>query len=193
MSWFVLKEGVIDRSEGIIKNASSSVVFSDYDINCVIDTGTSSDSERIVSELNKLGYGTRDIDLVINTHLHHDHIGCNDLFDRAKKITSPVVAEKRNDFEGGLGYLTDYLEIFETPGHTRNHVSVKIKGDKDIVVAGDAIPEKENYLGKKPPGINFDREVSLNSIKKIANKADVIIPGHDKAFEVKSSVASSST
>lgn len=41
---------------------------------------------RLVSSLDKLGIGTQDIDLVINTHLHGDHCGGNTTYDSGGEL-----------------------------------------------------------------------------------------------------------
>ena len=42
----------------------------------------------------------------------------------------------------------------------------------------------DNYLKWVPPGINFDPEIALQSMTKIVDYADIIIPGHDKPFRI---------
>jgi glyoxylase-like metal-dependent hydrolase (beta-lactamase superfamily II) len=42
----------------------------------------------------------------------------------------------------------------------------------------------DNYLKWVPPGINIDPELALNSMRKIVDWADVVVPGHDKPFRI---------
>ncbi|OKY77240.1 MAG: Metal-dependent hydrolase of the beta-lactamase superfamily II [Candidatus Methanohalarchaeum thermophilum] len=185
MSYEIIKEGQIERKNGNIQYASSSVVLTDYDSICIIDTAAPQNEKEIKQNLKKLDYSPNDIDFVINTHLHFDHKGCNHIFKEAEKTTDQP--KDRSKFHKRINKDLNQLKIINTPGHTKNHVSVLIKDketNKNIVVAGDALPEKTNYLKEKPPGINIDKEKSMESIQKIIKIADLVIPGHDSPFKV---------
>jgi len=56
---------------------------------CLIDTGPVGGQQAVVAGLADLGRSAKDIDLVINTHEHPDHIGGNTFFREAAK---PVFA-----------------------------------------------------------------------------------------------------
>lgn len=56
---------------------------------CLIDTGPVGGQQAIVAGLADLGRSAKDIDLVINTHEHPDHIGGNTFFQEAAQ---PVFA-----------------------------------------------------------------------------------------------------
>ena len=62
-----------------------------------------------------------------------------------------------------------------TPGHTRGSMSVVVSADRTYVMAGDAIPTKDNYLKWGPSKVNYDPKVALESMHRIADIADVII------------------
>lgn len=49
-------------------------------------------TDRLASELRKLGYGPADVDLVILTHLHGDHVGGATRWDTADHTPGPLVA-----------------------------------------------------------------------------------------------------
>lgn len=191
----IIKPGILVRNKlGMILNASSTVTLvSDYEHNIIIDTGVPGEGERILRGLSNHGFSQKDIDLVINTHLHGDHIGNNALFMKAKfvahakelpaRLKGVIIIE--GDYE-----LSDNINIIETPGHTHGSISVVVndpKNSKTYVVAGDALPIEDNYLKWIPPGINFNPKIALASMRKIVDLADFVIPGHDDMFPIKKS------
>ena len=46
------------------------------------------------------------------------------------------------------------------------------------------MPTEANYLKGVPPAISYDTNVSLQSMARITDLADWVIPGHDKPFRV---------
>jgi N-acyl homoserine lactone hydrolase len=83
--------------------------------------------------------------------------------------------------------------VFHTPGHTRGSISVIVTGrfgdaEGAVVCAGDALPTRDNYIFRLPPGINYDRALASRSMDRIIAKADWIIPGHDGPIRVSKSV-----
>lgn len=84
-------------------------IFIDYgDIDILIDGGNNEDGELVVNYLKALG--TDDIELMVATHPHEDHIGGLDTviynFD-VKKIIKPAFAENtktNRDFEEAISY-----------------------------------------------------------------------------------------
>ena len=54
--------------------------------------------------------------------------------------------------------------------------------DRHYVIAGDTIPLEDNYTRNVPPAVNTDRDLALESIKRVRRYADVVIPGHGFPF-----------
>ncbi|KZX11464.1 MBL fold metallo-hydrolase [Methanobrevibacter curvatus] len=61
--------------------------------NIIVDTGTGTNKEYLEKELKKIDYNLNDIDLIINTHCHFDHICGNHFFKEAKI----AIGEKDSD------------------------------------------------------------------------------------------------
>jgi len=181
-----LVEGMIRRHEGVILEAHSSVTL----VLCgerriLIDTSTPQRREELLSALERRGLSPEDIDIVVLTHLHVDHTGNVDLFPNALLLAhvdeippqgiEPVLDEEE---------ICDGVSLMHTPGHTRGSMSVLVEADRRYVVAGDALPTRDNYTEWVPPGLNYYPELALRSMGRIVEMADIIIPGHDSAFEV---------
>ncbi|MDI9610293.1 MAG: MBL fold metallo-hydrolase [Archaeoglobales archaeon] len=176
--FYLLKPGkVVFDESGAILYASSSVSLILEPL-IVVDTGLPIDQELIIDALQELSLKPSEIDLVINTHLHPDHCGCNEIFYNAKIYAHPLEILRT-----GANYLpcpkkiSERVEIIETPGHIDGHISVVFD---NIVVAGDAIPTKDNYLKRVIPRLHTNAEKAKESMEKIIRIAKIIIPGHDQ-------------
>jgi glyoxylase-like metal-dependent hydrolase (beta-lactamase superfamily II) len=188
----IIKPGILVRNNlGMILQASSTVsLISDEKYNIIMDTGLPGEGKKIVRELSNLGLKIQNINIVINTHLHGDHIGNNALFMNAKFIAHEKEFPARlNNVEviSGEYRINENIKIIETPGHTRGSISIVAynpEEEKTYVIAGDALPIKDNYKQWVPPGINFNPKIALASMKKIVDLADKVIPGHDELFEI---------
>ena len=166
----VLYNGILVREGNKITEAASSVVLiQTKKHNIIIDTSSRDKRDLIIKELDKLGLKPEDIDIVINTHDHWDHVENNDLFKNAKIITYNNYKEL-DDNE---------IEIIETPGHTEDSISVIYK---DYIVVGDASPLKDNILKDIEPKLNIDEKLALDTLKKIKSLKKNIITGHEGIY-----------
>lgn len=124
---------------------------------------------RFESSLKAAGVDFKDIDYVLCTHLHADHVGWNTqlvdgrwvpTFPKARYLM-PAADEKVHRVRNGDMYIESVLPVIEagqaelvqaghmlgdhvtlipTPGHTPGHVSIKIRsGDCEAVITGDAL------------------------------------------------------
>ena len=188
----VIKPGILVRNNlGMILRASSTVtLIVTEEHNIIVDTALPGESAQIVHALSAQGLSVNDIDYVINTHLHGDHIGNNGLFLKAEFIAHakefPARLANVTVIEGEFA-VCENVRIIETPGHSYGSISVVVEvpgKSKTYVVAGDALPIRDNYLQWVPPGIHFDPNIALASMETIVTLADIVIPGHDAPFEI---------
>lgn len=124
---------------------------------------------RFVAALTAAGVGFDEIDYVLCTHLHTDHIGWNTqlvdgrwvpTFPKARYLMPsadeqmlrgrnsdpyiesvlPVVEAGQVELVQAGHKLGDHVTLVPTPGHTPGHVSVAIEsGSKRAVITGDAM------------------------------------------------------
>ncbi|MBP2143955.1 glyoxylase-like metal-dependent hydrolase (beta-lactamase superfamily II) [Methanococcus voltae] len=161
-------------------SASSSVTYIEgmangKTIRIVIDTSTKDKKEFLINKFNSLGVKLENIDYVINTHHHYDHIENNELFKNARIITY----NNYKDFEEGLSKYG--IKIMEVLGHTMDSIAI-IYGD--YIVSGDAIPVKNNIFKNLPPKVHEDKELATESLNKIKNLRKNIITGHDGLLNI---------
>lgn len=143
----------------------------------VVDTGLAGEEKAILDNLAMRGLDPVEVDLVVNTHSHPDHCGNNHLFSRAE-ILSPENTEDGEAIAPGVW-------ILGTPGHTLQSISIVCASDRVVVMAGDALPTRSNYLKWVPPKLHVDGELAMKSMTMIVDLADVVVPGHDKPFSVR--------
>ena len=188
----VLKPGILVRNNlGMILSAFYTVtLIVAEEHNIIVDTALPRESRQIIDGLSARGLSVNDIDIVINTHLHGDHIGNNGLFLKAEFIAHakefPPHLANVKVIEGEFA-VCENVRIIETPGHSYGSISVVVEvpgQSRTYVVAGDALPIKDNYLKWVPPGIHFDPKIALASMETIVTLANIVIPGHDAPFEI---------
>lgn len=164
--------------------------------------------DAVVNQLGKADLAPEDIDVVICSHLHPDHCGCNEHFRRATIIAhaAEVAAAKA---ENGLtvGYLPqewDQPQGFDTfegqrdvfgdgrivllpvPGHTPGMIAALVALDDagQFLLASDAVAVEANLADGYAPKNSWDLEkanIAIDDIRKIGERGAVIIYGHDDA------------
>jgi 4-pyridoxolactonase len=119
------------------------------------------EEQTIPAQLERCGFGLGDVTAVVNSHLHIDHVGGNQLFKSTgvrHLIHERELEQARNhepfeffgysdkswDYEGanietfgGDLELAPGIRLLETPGHTVGHCSVLLKGDRPLLFAMD--------------------------------------------------------
>lgn len=167
--------------------------------------------------LSKLGVGFDDIDLVILTHLHHDHVAHAPRFPKARFIVQkdelefaqnphPAVAISfHKEFFDGLNFevisgdtrISEEISVISTPGHTPGGQSVCIKTAQGIVVIAGLCTIQENFEPPSPlnqtmpvitPAFHINVLEAYDSLLKIKAVADMVIAPHDSKFQQMSSI-----
>jgi N-acyl homoserine lactone hydrolase len=178
----VLCEGAIRRDGKVVLEAhSSSTLVRTGRHTIVVDTSSFSYRSKILGSLERLGVKPDAVEILVITHDHHDHHENNELFPKAELImfhSEPVKEDEESRID-------DMARLVRTPGHTPESVSLFVESDKRYAIVGDALPIKDNYIKWVPPGLNYDPEKALRSMKRIVDWADIVIPGHDAPFEIR--------
>lgn len=186
----ILVLGHLERNEdGTVKPddtwSTSTLIRTSDGHNIVVDTSRAFMKPAIRTSLKQIGkVFPEDIDIVVLTHAHSDHMENNDLFKKAKiyihsgeeaGVPGAIVVDKDMEIAKGV-------RLVHTPGHTAGSMSVFVEADRKYAIVGDAMPLKDNYTKRKIPASNVDPVAAERSMKQIIAYADVIVPGHDYPF-----------
>lgn len=155
----------------------------------IVDTGT--DGGQIEVALGALSLGWDDVDHVIVTHAHGDHVGGLDVVLASASSAVGYVGSGDIDQVSAARDLTAVddgdeifgLNVIGTPGHTAGHISVFDPGS-GLLVAGDAVLTEGGTLSG--PSAQFSDDISLAeaSVKAMADGVpgaraiETILAGH---------------
>jgi N-acyl homoserine lactone hydrolase len=157
--------------------------------------------------LARRGLGPRDIDGVVLSHSHWDHIQNIDVFDHAPIMIHPFEREyslepHRNDWATpawtGLilerqmivdvqdgDQLLQGVKVVDLPGHTPGSIGLAVETSDGLdVLTGDALHHASYALVGENPLIFWDRDAAHDSIARVVQMADRIYPGHDQSFRL---------
>jgi glyoxylase-like metal-dependent hydrolase (beta-lactamase superfamily II) len=132
--------------------------------NILIDTSSKENKNELISSLTEIGLKPEDINKLIITHPHYDHMQNISLFNNAKIFDSENF--KKFPFEEFKFYLT--------PGHTQEDIIILFQ---DILFSGDVIFHN-GYVGRTdfPESSPEKMKQSLDFISKLDYK--ILCPGH---------------
>jgi len=150
-------------------------------------------SRTLVSQLAEIGVAPGQVNRLAFSHSHGDHVGNGNLFtaatlyiqkaeyeaafgaEPAKYGFAPATYDRlRNSrvvqLEGDFDVFADgSVRILSTPGHTPGHQSLLVRLPETgvVILSGDAAHFEENFVKRRVPGFNFDKEQSLQSMDKL--------------------------
>src|SRR5271155_4522198 len=165
--------------------------------------------EEVSARLEAIDRDPAEIDLIINSHFHFDHVGGNALIPNATMLVQrrewdagmdPDTAAQRGfdprDFDLGhkLRLIDGEHDVFgdgsvvclPTYGHTPGHQSLRVRlASGDVVLAADACYFCRTLLERRLPHRVYDRQAMLDSLDRLARLEATgarIFFGHDGEF-----------
>ena len=174
-----------------------------WDKNVLIDTGISSNFRHLVECLEQLGLKARDIDLVVLTHEHFDHIGAAAFFFKTAVIAAHRLAANKIELQDEFVTLTRYhdaaskpfyahiwleddaiialgnyeLRVVHTPGHTSGCICVYEPAEK-LLFSGDTVFANGTLSEIATSGNISDY---VNSLQRLSSLRIVeLCPGHGR-------------
>ena len=157
----------------------------------VVDTGTAGSSAPIEEALSALSLGWADVDHVIVTHAHGDHIGGLEAvlasapesvgYAGSGDIDQILAPRELVSLDGGEEIFG--LQIVSTPGHTPGHITAFDPGT-GLLLAGDAMVVSDGSLAGPAAEFSDDLDLANQSVKALAGDAlggqtvNTILVGH---------------
>ncbi|KAL5240031.1 hypothetical protein ACI65C_007441 [Semiaphis heraclei] len=190
----VLFEGYSRPTEGgMLTNCTSTLIKGPKNI--IVDTMTPWDRFKLLNAVEKQGILCEEIDYVISTHGHSDHVGNNNLFLNAKHLVGRCVSHKQMYYDDSKFFNSDgvyeidkNIQVISTPGHTLADVSVIVQTIKaSIGIVGDLFECEEDIMDETI-WLNAGSEnpiLQKKYRKDILEQVDYIIPGHGPMFATK--------
>lgn len=157
----------------------------------IVDTGVEGSAPDIESGLTAAGLGWGDVESLILTHRHGDHIGSADAVLTNATAATPYAGEadiaqirtSRPIVAVGDGDEVFGLQIINTPGHTPGHIAV-LDPISGVLVAGDALNGDAGGVTGANSRFSDDMEAASESVRKLAALSfDTVLFGHGEPVE----------
>lgn len=174
--------------------SNCNVYFLDFKKKIIIDTGAKVNRDEIINSLSQI-INPENIDYVILTHLHYDHVGNIEIFKKAKIYASKEAIEEfsKDNYGSILDKKTveafkkielnelplnfEGLEIINTPGHTKGSICLWYPNRK-ILFSGDTLFDKR-ILGRTDLPTSEPEKMMPSLIKLSKYEYEKLCPGHD--------------
>ena len=164
--------------------------------------------DTLLPNLACVGINPDDIDVVVNSHFHPDHCGCNQFFRKATIMAhANEIAAAKAPAAAMAGYLradwdhdqpTDpvagerdvfgdgKLVLIPLPGHTPGTMGAQVNLDRDgsFLLVSDAVSLRGNLDADTAPRNTWNADALLKSyqeIRRIEKAGATVICGHDDA------------
>jgi hydroxyacylglutathione hydrolase len=174
-----------------------------WDKNVLIDTGISSNRDNLVECLKQVRLKLEDIDLVVLTHEHFDHIGAAAFFFKTAVIAAHRLAANKIELQDEFVTLTRYhdaaskpfyahlwleddalialgnyeLRVIHTPGHTSGCICVYEPNER-LLFSGDTVFANGTLSEIATSGNISDY---VNSLQRLSSlKIVEMCPGHGR-------------
>lgn len=185
----------------------SSVTLIEGSKRIVVDTGPAGRRLLLLEQLRACGLTPDDIDCVVLTHVHWDHVQNLDLFPHATvmihprertycaqphprdwvtpRYTSTILESFRLEEVQEGDEIIPGVRVLDVPGHSPGSIALLMEGEDGVVaISSDALPNTWSVMSGLPRYVFASVEEARASIQKLLNHARVFYPGHDRPFRV---------
>jgi glyoxylase-like metal-dependent hydrolase (beta-lactamase superfamily II) len=173
----------------------------------LFDCGHTGRRRALLGALARRGLVPGDIDLLVLSHAHWDHIHNADLFGSAEVLMHPAESERLaardpddplvppwsdavlrsstvRAAEDGLG-LAPGVVVTGLPGHTEGSIGLTVHTDRGTaLLTGDAVSSARALRERRCTNVLGDEAQAAESLELVRSRADLVCPGHDRPFTV---------
>ncbi len=162
--------------------------------------------DHVVNSLKAVGLGPLDIDVVVNSHFHFDHCGCNEFFKQATIVVhareietaraANALAEGYYPQDWDHPMTVDAIEgerdlfgdgrivLIPLPGHTPGSIGALAQLERDgaFLLVSDTVAVRENLDKGTAPGVTWNKDTLMKSyaeVRRIESGGATILCGHD--------------
>ncbi|WP_167582485.1 MBL fold metallo-hydrolase [Kineococcus rubinsiae] len=173
----------------------------------VVDTGHFGRGVVLRQALAARGLTASDIDVLLLTHAHWDHVQGIQYFDNAVVLAHPKELDYISNPHGGdhatpawtKAVLDRYdirsvteghdlapgVSVVEAAGHSPGTIAASVDTDDGVVVVtGDAIQNAMVAQQRRNALVFWNEEQANRSVGKLVDLSDVVRPGHDQPFRL---------
>jgi len=173
----------------------------------VVDTGHFGRGVVLRRALADRGLSASDIDVLLLTHAHWDHVQGIQYFDNAVVMAHPKELDYISNPHGQdyatpawtKAMLDQYdirsvteghelapgVTVVEVPGHSPGTIAASVETDDGVaVITGDSIQNAMVAQQRRNALVFWNEEQANRSVGKLVDMSDVIYPGHDQAFRL---------
>ena len=173
----------------------------------VVDTGHFGRGVVLRQALADRGLSASDVDVLLLTHAHWDHVQGLQYFDRAQIMTHPkeldyisrphakdhatpawtkAVLDQydvRHAVEGTE--LAEGVNVVEVPGHSPGTIALAVEtAEGTAVITGDSIQNAMVAQQRRNALVFWDEAQANASVERLVAMSDIIYPGHDQPFRI---------
>uniref|UniRef100_A0A7E4V8U9 Lactamase_B domain-containing protein n=1 Tax=Panagrellus redivivus TaxID=6233 RepID=A0A7E4V8U9_PANRE len=182
--------------QGSIMRASVTLI-EDHGYYMLVDTPSATDlvaKEKMLRGLTNSKVYPGQVQLVVTTHGHPDHVGQGNFFPNSRHFFASYEYTgdnyiKTELFTTDVMNVTKNIELWNTPGHTNTDISAIVRNVPccgTIGVVGDLFYSEADAAGNNTEWIAdaWNAEVGQVSRAKVICNVDHVVPGHGKIFKV---------
>lgn len=162
---------------------------------------------KLAAALGRRGVDPAEIDTIVVSHSHWDHLQNIDMFANARILmhdaeldyaTDPhhddpatprwsaaVLDRVRLAPVGDGDEVCPGVHVLHLPGHTPGSIGLAVDTDDGLaVLSGDAVASAPDALAGETLNVFWSVEQADATNKRVVDLADVIYPGHDRPFRI---------
>jgi N-acyl homoserine lactone hydrolase len=173
----------------------------------IYDFGHTGRRLKLLAALDRRGVAPDDVEAVVVSHAHWDHVQNVDVFRNARVLVHSaelgyVQAPHPGDHAtpGWTRALLDGpsvqacedgdevapgIRVVHLPGHTPGSIGLAVDTDGGTaVISGDAVGSAQAAVSGQCPNVFWDAGQADASVRRVLDLADCIYPGHDRPFRL---------